>query len=156
MSSGAYTKERDKGFKHIVKQLRIADNAKVSIGFRGDKTHDESNTRIVDIATYNEYGTDTIPARPFLSGNHDEKRKQYQADIKKRFSAILTGSTVAQELSQFGEFVVGDVKMFITNLDTPPNAPYTIEKKRGADNPLIDTGTMRNAVKKYVDLKGKK
>jgi hypothetical protein len=26
----------------------------------------------------------------------------------------------------------------------------------GDDNPLIDTGTMRNAVKKYVDLKGKK
>jgi hypothetical protein len=156
--AGAKTKERDRGFKHILKQMRIAEDARVTIGFRGDKKGPDGGATLVEIATYNEYGTTNeegqtvIPARPFLSANHDEKRKKYQKELKGRFSDVLRGSTVEEELGQFGEKVVGDVKVFMTKLDTPPNAESTKAAKKGVDNPLIDTGTLRNAVTKKVEL----
>lgn len=150
-TNGAYTKERDKGFRHILKQLKIAEGARVTIGVRGDKKHQDGEARLVDIAVWNEFGTKTIPARPFIGGNHDEKKQQYRRDLQKRFAAILAGSTVEQELAEFGELVVGDVKLYMTTLDTPPNAAATVLMK-GVDNPLIDTGTLRNAIKKKVEL----
>lgn len=48
-------------------------------------------------------------------------------------------------MEQVGAFAAGATQQYITDLRDPPNAPYTIEKK-GSDNPLIDTGSMRSSV----------
>ncbi len=59
--------------------------------------------------------------------------------------------TVEGALSLFGERVVGDIKKKITSIREPANAPSTVAGK-GFDNPLIHTGTMRNRIKKRVNL----
>jgi hypothetical protein len=38
----------------------------------------------------------------------------------------------------------------MTTLDSPPNAPATVEAKFGQDNPLIDTGRLRQSIDSEV------
>ena len=86
-------------------------------------------------AMYNHFGTDTIPPRPFLEFNkHDAAklvRKAYSND-KDTVGQIKAGLT-------------GMVQENIRELRRPANAESTI-KKKGSDNPLIDSGRMRQAV----------
>ena len=42
-----------------------------------------------------------------------------------------------------------DIKDKINRLGSPPNAPSTVRRK-GSDNPLVDTGTMRESLRYVV------
>jgi hypothetical protein len=48
-------------------------------------------------------------------------------------------------LDPIGGLAVENIKTYISELEHPPNAPSTIEKK-GFDNPLIDSEQMKEAV----------
>jgi hypothetical protein len=49
-----------------------------------------------------------------------------------------------------GQLAEGHVKQEITDLRTPPNAESTIRAK-GSDNPLIDTGALRQSIRYVID-----
>ena len=139
-------------------QRRYSDASKIiKVGFpEGTEAVTVSypnGTRVVDVAVGNEYGTDNVPARPFLSLS--------SADINNQCAPILEQSVVAlnnnntqqydQLLDAAGSVAAGIVKQQITDLRSPPNAQSTIERK-GSSNPLIDTGLMRQTVTyKMVD-----
>jgi len=139
-------------------QRRYSDASKIiKVGFpEGTESVTVSypnSIRVVDVAVANEYGTDNVPARPFLSLS--------SADIKNQCATILEQSVVAlnnnntqqhdQLLDAAGSLAAGIVKQQITDLRSPPNAQSTIERK-GSSNPLIDTGLMRQTVTyKVVD-----
>lgn len=90
------------------------------------------------------FGTDDghIPARPWLAPGVESGTQEYIAEIA---SAVKEGATLDQTLEIIGNIAVGKVQEFMTELDSPPNAPSTIAQK-GSDNPLIDTGAMRQSV----------
>ena len=48
-------------------------------------------------------------------------------------------------LQMMGELLAGQLRASIIAMKSPPNAPSTIRKK-GFDDPLIDTGHMLNSV----------
>jgi len=84
----------------------------------------------------------TIPARPWLdvgvaSGTQDV--------IEYIRTEIGKGADMDHVIEGVGIVAAGATQQFMTDLKTPPNAPYTI-KKKGSDNPLIDTGAMRASV----------
>lgn len=83
-----------------------------------------------------------IPARPWLAPGVESGTQEYIAEIK---SAVKDGSTLDQTLEIIGNIAVGKVQEFMTELDSPPNAPSTIAQK-GSDNPLIHTGALRQSV----------
>lgn len=80
-----------------------------------------------------------IPPRPFLdvgvmSGRDDYVRimKEYPDDPRRCLELI--GMTAAAKVQQY-----------MTNLQSPPNAPSTI-KKKGSSNPLINNGALRQSI----------
>jgi hypothetical protein len=95
--------------------------------------------------------TITIPPRPFfrtmIAQNKDSWGPALGAIVKQN-----KGIKAKDALSLLGSIMVGQLKASIIAMKTPPNAPSTIRKK-GFDNPLIDTSHMLNSVDYEVTTK---
>jgi hypothetical protein len=61
------------------------------------------------------------------------------------------GQSMDQILEAVGAVAAGKVKVYMTDLKTPPNAASTIRKK-GSSNLLIDSGAMRQSVTHQVSI----
>jgi hypothetical protein len=112
-----------------------------------------NGTRVVDVAVGNEYGTDNVPARPFIGLSSADINNQCAPILEQSADALNNNNTQQydQLLDAAGSVAAGIVKQQITDLRSPPNAQSTIERK-GSSNPLIDTGLMRQTVTyKVVD-----
>ena len=87
-----------------------------------------------------------IPPRPWLipgvKASHQYTIAQFRDGIKAR-------KPVDDLLEGVGLVASGQVQQYMTELKTPPNARSTIRKK-GSDNPLIDTGALRASVTSKV------
>ena len=84
----------------------------------------------------------TIPPRPWLDVGFQSGNKEYINTLKK---VLVDGGTSTQALNAVGMVAVGKVQEYMSDLKTPGNAKSTIRKK-GFDNPLIDTGSLRQSV----------
>jgi hypothetical protein len=139
-------------------QRRYSDAPKiVKVGFpEGTEAVTVSypnGTRVVDVAVGNEYGTDNVPARPFMGLSSADITNQCVPILEQSAAALNNNNTQQydQLLDAAGNLAAGIVKQQITDLRSPPNAQSTIERK-GSSNPLIDTGLMRQTVTyKVVD-----
>jgi hypothetical protein len=113
---------------------------------------------VVEAAILNEYGSDSdkIPARPFMHSSYNKIREKVEPiaawGVKKINIGKIDKKTI---LGLMGAAAVGVVKQTITDFSTPPNAPYTIRKK-GFNNPLIETGLLRQTITYAVRKSGKK
>jgi len=100
----------------------------------------------VEKGYYNEFGTVNAPARPFLRSTHDEKKMDWIRRIMTDFGQVLEQKKTGQQMLQsVGQFASKDVRQAVIEWDTPANAPSTIRRK-GFDDPLIETGEMRDAI----------
>ena len=103
---------------------------------------EESGQAVAFIGAANHFGTDKIPARPWLDVGVESGTEEYLEVIQ---DGIAEGEPAEKVLDQLGVLAVGYTQQYITDLDSPPNAPSTI-KRKGSANPLIDTGNMRQSV----------
>lgn len=134
----------DRGLSHIIDTLKGLANVHIEVGVLADN----ADAELLIIASANEYGTQDghVPERSYMRSTLNENQLRYQVAMKRAMGSLLTGSgTIRQNLSQFGELVVADVKRKIVTLREPPNAASTI-KQKGSDNPLIDTGRLLNSI----------
>jgi hypothetical protein len=90
----------------------------------------------------------TIPARPWLEPGVASATPEVLLTIQDGMEA---GQSMDQILEAVGVVAAGKVKVYMTELKTPPNAASTIRKK-GSSNPLIDTGAMRASVTHKVSI----
>lgn len=122
---------------------KLRGNKYVTVGIHEDagNTEDGEMTQAQNGALQN-FGNDKIPARPWLIPGVESATSDVIDTIA---SGIENGLSTEQIMEQVGAIAVGATQQYITDLRDPPNAPYTIEKK-GSDNPLIDTGSMRSSV----------
>lgn len=157
--------DRDLGRKKILRDLDRVDNAHADIGlFEDAPPRDDSELTQAQIGAVHEFGaqvrhgetTTVIPERSWLRSNHDKNVAKYNRQLDEQYSKVLAGrANVISALTAFAEKVASDVRRNITELRSPPNAPSTVERK-GSSNPLIDTGSMRNAVSGRVIVHGRK
>ena len=150
--------------KKTIAKLRESPSY-VRVGLLGDS---KKNTRKGDgltngqLGLIHEFGTSTIPARPFLRPVMNARADEDQtilANIAKR-ALDTKGSSRDRDLGLLGQKAAADVKNYITqgNPIPPPNAPATIarkEKKRrrgstGSVRTLVDTGRMVAAITHQV------
>lgn len=89
-----------------------------------------------------------IPARPWLEPGVVSATEEVTRAIE---DGIATDQSMDQILEAVGVVAAGAVKVYMTELKTPPNAASTIRKK-GSSNPLIDTGAMRASVTYQVQI----
>ena len=138
--------DRDFGYRRIMRNLPAMgrSNPEVLVGIRADK-----GAELLTIAAVNEFGSADghVPERSYLRSTIDENQKKYLDMLTK-----ATGDTIdkgagamRRELGKVGAVATADVQRKIRDLREPPNAPSTIAKK-GSDNPLIDTGRLRQSI----------
>lgn len=132
--------DRDKGWDAILAAIIALPGAEISVGILGEAGQD-----IVNRATWNEFGTKTIPARSFIRSTFDENTARYQRLAAKYARKLGTDISVSSYLQKIGMTAVADIQVKIVKLRTPPNAEATIRAKKSS-NPLIDTGHMRQSV----------
>lgn len=144
-------RDTDKGFKAL--SVRIAGMAKpvpLKVGILADtgaQAHGDDAVTILQVALANEFGTDNIPARPFIRGYVDANEQRVKAMISKVEQEIAKGSmTREQGLNLLGQRLVAEIQDRMSKGIPPPNAPSTIERK-GSSTPLIDTGQLRSSIK---------
>ena len=132
---------------------RLKGKTRVLVGVPKGAGVYEDGLTIATIAAVNSFGSadGKIPPRPFLQPAINKGAPEYQRLAEVMIPKVLSGEmTMKVLLEQMGNLAEGHVKQEITDLDTPPNAQSTIDKK-GSDSPLIDTGALRQSIRYVVD-----
>jgi len=158
--------DRDRGYKKVLSDVLEAAGGPntVVVGIRqGDgggkrtKTVGKPGARravpgkasdptLAEVAAMNEFGFERTPERSFMRSTFDEQEGNYVNVLAKGLGLVVDGKeSVPTVLGILGERMKDDVQEKITTLQTPPNAAQTIAAK-GSDNPLIDSGRMRQAI----------
>jgi len=94
-------------------------------------------------AAMNEFGTRTIPARPFFRNMIAEKSSEWPEGIATQLKANDFDAERTLEIT--GHAIKGQLQQSIKDTNSPPLAPSTV-KRKGFDKPLIEKGDMLNAV----------
>lgn len=88
----------------------------------------------------------TIPERAFLRNGYDLNKDAVIRDAEQVLPGVVDGSLASDELLKMvGLILSSNIKDYATALDSPPNHPYTAERK-GSNNPLVDTGDMIGSI----------
>ena len=142
------TPEGRKYFRELQKMTEM----EVRVGFQGDEKY-EDGTSIAEVAAINELGSSDIPERPFMRQSFENHESELQAACDAANRLVSSGGSADQALQQIGVVAKGLVQEEIVNGGFAPNAESTIRKK-GSEQPLIDTGTMRQSVNFVVKRRG--
>ena len=109
-------------------------------------------TPLIDVAVYNNYGTfnedgsEHIPARPFMDIGGFKASIGTKAIARRLMAKVREGQMdLDTAANMIGAKAAAILKKTIRDLDEPPNAPYTVAKKKSA-NPLVDTGLLMQSV----------
>lgn len=115
---------------------------------------------VAQYAAYNEFGTDNIPARPFMRNTLTRERENWERGL----GAFLgRGMTPEEALKAVGARMAEDIRKTIDeSIDIEENAPSTIKKKtrkltggeKGATDtprPLVDKGNLRRSINYEVE-----
>ena len=92
---------------------------------------------MAEVAIYNHYGTEDIPARPFIAIATDENKgwKSYVAvEVGKMMDS--RSHSVNNALHSVGTIMKGNIKRVIGSNKLAPNSPKTVKIKKH-DMPLI-------------------
>jgi hypothetical protein len=140
--------------KDILKEISALSRLVIKVGILDDAVT-PAGEPIAEYAAINEYGTESIPARPFIRGyieNHAEDIKSWQVNYYKQVSEGKISAKDAAE--KMGKKAKTGIKRYIkTPSNFVPNAPSTFRRKHGTNRPLIDTGLMRDSVNYRVESK---
>lgn len=150
--SGGWDRMTPEGERFFA-QIEELKRNQVFVGFQAGQVADEKGVDMAQIAMFNELGTSTAPARPFLRNSVDENEDVIRDQCGKELKKLTTGATAETVLKRVGALGVRLVQEKIESGSFEPNAPSTI-KKKGSDKPLIDTGRMRQSVKYVVKRRG--
>ena len=117
------------GGKKLQRLLREAGKGGVSgvkVGFFSTAKY-QDGTPVAAVAAWNEFGTKTIPERPFFRNALAESERGVANVLK---AGIDTKKMVVDEqlAGRVGAHVQGKIQDSITALKDPPNAPETIAR----------------------------
>lgn len=143
----------DHGFKKAVERIRGVAGSTVAVGvLDGDKYPD--GTPVAAVAVFNEYGTSTAPARPFMRTTIDAQMRNIGDVEAAGYGLVIDGVLTSEDLYKtIGENLVRRIQETIKSNVPPPNAPSTIERK-GSSNTLRDTDTLHDVITYRVTPSG--
>ena len=115
--SGRMTKyvKDDHGWDKLFADIKAADGLDLDVGI--------VDGAVAEYAAANEYGTRTIPSRPWMRTTFDERSAAWQERFAK---AVKAGRSVQRALYAVGLVAVSDLRKKIASKMAPPNAESTI------------------------------
>lgn len=145
--------------KNLVKGQQLASKIGVFDKYYGEEN---DNLPVAQVLQWNEEGTEGgqgngsgIPMRPAIRYYimQLEKEGKLIPFISKYLDSVAMGSMSWTQLyDKIGEAAAEDLKKVIDQWTTPPNSESTIAQK-GRDDPLVDTGTMRDSIEHKIGRK---
>jgi len=150
-------KEIDHGWKRIKREIIKMADSYVKVGIlsnAGTYATEGGTINVVDVATFNEFGTSIIPERPFMRQTFEKRRGHVNRRFESLVSDIYIGSkNVRSALGTVGEEYKGFIQSEIVGGGWVSNAPSTVSKKKSSQ-PLIDTGRLRQSINFDVEVNG--
>lgn len=144
------TKEIDRGFKRIMRELRkLEDKPYVKIGFPMEKSktnedHEGGFVTVLDVALFAEFGTVHSPERSFVRAAFDQNRKKYEKLNVDLLKKIYEGkSTVEKALDILGLTIENDIKAFLVSGEVEPASMRAISE---GGKTLVDTAQLLNSI----------
>ena len=150
----ANVKDIDRGWNNIVRELERAKALEVAVGIlEGSQSE---GTSIAEYASYNEFGTDDVPSRPFMAISFDENVAEINADFQKQANQMVQGKkTATAALTVIGQKHAGRIQNTITGRNILPRlAESTVKAKKGSTKTLVDSGAMAKAVQ--ISIRGRR
>ena len=160
--------DRDHGYKAMLDRIYTAAKTRpvVRVGVQaadGEKAYvkkadraandngEEHALTVLQVAIFNEFGTDRIPERSFLRAWFDANRDVIRHKFQLLMRSVLNGKRTKEDILELiGQWCVGQIQLRIAQGIGPPNAESTIARK-GSSTPLIDTGVLRSSISYRVD-----
>ena len=159
MKTSISVKSDLKDWESLKNKLLVSDDKELRIGFFQEDTYgpENNNLPVAAVAAWQDLGApfngpQHIPPRPFMRiGLRDILKSKSMTDkYKETFTrALANKGSLKLSYSGIAKTVVPELKKVIDDWTTPPNAPSTIEQK-GKNDPLVDTGKMRDSVKAKI------
>ena len=141
-------------FAHLKKRLQKISEKKVVAGFPKGKLNSPHyepedgrgpGPSIIDVAIWNNFGIG-VPRRDFMTPASKEWQEYFEQMLELAKDAIIDGTQDIDEfLGMMGAQGAEFISEAIIKLKTPPNAPETIRRKGGKNNPLVDSGDLSRA-----------
>lgn len=132
----------DRFRRHLSELAARAATGKVRVGIIEQANYKDGQS-VAQAAFWNEYGTATVPPRPFFRNTIAEHKDEWPKQAAEMLEA--NGGDVRQALADMGEVVKGQIKMTIQDFREPPNAAATV-KQKGFDKPLTNKGTLWGSI----------
>ena len=140
-------------WERLRREIKAAGSKEVVVGIQKGEVND--GVLVAEYAAWNEFGTRTIPSRPFMRTYFDASVSRLERFATNGVTQTLLGrATFSQFLNAAGVFMVDGVKKSISTGAWLPNAPMTVALK-GSSTPLIDSGVMLNSVTFAIHNYGK-
>lgn len=140
-----------KVWDNLKKSLTKASLEHINLGWLDGVAYgpENDNLPVATVAMWMEKGDPAhYPPRPYFRAGFLPRLNtpEYKAVFKSVIEGALSGKTsFTQAYQKLGPVLVRGLKKEIDDWSTPPNSPLTVERK-GFNNPLIETGTMRDTV----------
>lgn len=140
------------GLKQLKASLREITGTDVEWGFFEEDSYgpDNDNLPVAAVASFNEFGTDFNPERPFFRTSIDDAKKELPSIGLMVFKKILKGASVESALKPIGNMLKEMLQDSIESWTTPPNSIrwFNFKASVGAPTkPLQFTQTMLDSVK---------
>lgn len=136
--TSAKIRDRDRGYKRIRSAVAAMTDLDAEVGFF---TPDQAAK-----AAFAEFGSESVPARPFMSAALDGGRAQIFARWTELLGQVVDGDLPeARALQLLADEIKAMIRASIDNGRWTPNAASTIQPKKSS-KPLVDTGAMRDAI----------
>ena len=131
--------------REIMDRAERQRRARLKVGIFSDSEY-EDGEKVANVGAIQEFGSPEahIPERPYFR----QAVAEIERDLPKQMRGIIDPTTMEiseRNAARIGSYAAGVIRDRIRALKSPPNAPYTLTRKSGA-NPLQDTGELENAV----------
>lgn len=124
--------------------LRNLQGKKISCGFFEESQY-ENNIKVAQVAFNNEFGTATIPPRPFFRPCISKNKKKWLASLRRGVSAVENNRINAENmLNQIGLMMQTDLMESIVNVNEPPLSPITLMLRKWKNAGILENVTRRD------------
>jgi hypothetical protein len=154
--------DRDLGWREIFRRVTHGGEAYAKVGIQQDTVRKQEDGQgpidMVQLGAIHEFGAPKagIPERSFVRAWHDSARTKITALQDRLGQQFIDGKiTLRQMIAKLGAFGQGGMRKFLRDLKEPPLKASTVRQRRkGSDNPLVDTAQMLNSIHSVSVIRG--
>ena len=132
-------KKTGEGLARALQRLQ-QDNVVLRVGIIESATYPDGES-VAQVAFNNEYGTSSIPPRPFFRQTIRNNKAGWSLSVQN----LLKSHDAEAAMNLLGQHMQGQLVQTINGWNAPPNAPSTIAKK-GFNAPLRDSMQMARTI----------